>query len=138
MPPFDSRITDFNCHIIGDEKKTGYGIACKIILFSLLSVNTELYSLEPKEDDFDSFVARAAKYKEVIKHEVGGKKQGVWVCTYETGEIARIITYKDDEMNGRWMAFYRNGTVGIEGQYEMGKLVGKWIYRNSDGSEQGP
>jgi antitoxin component YwqK of YwqJK toxin-antitoxin module len=34
------------------------------------------------------------------------------------------------------MAFYKNGIIGAEGEYDTGKMVGKWKFRNSDGSER--
>ena len=109
----------------------------KLSVIIFLMAIVPMFSAESSAEAELSLLIGVEKYKTIVEHvDKDGKKQGVSVHVYESGEVARIITFKDNEMNGRWMAFYKNGIIGAEGEYDTGKMVGKWKFRNSDGSER--
>ena len=48
----------------------------------------------------------------------------------EEGNITQQGFIKNNKLHGTWSSFNKAGIKLISGQYEKGKKVGKWIFRN--------
>ena len=48
----------------------------------------------------------------------------------EDGNIMQQGFIKNNKLHGKWSSFNKTGIKIISGQYEKGKKVGKWIFRN--------
>ena len=62
-----------------------------------------------------------------------GKKTGLWVLFYETGDTLAIGQYRNDKRTGKWRFFYRNGSLMEQGQYRDGRPDGVWTWFYPDG-----
>jgi antitoxin component YwqK of YwqJK toxin-antitoxin module len=48
----------------------------------------------------------------------------------EDGNISQQGFIKNNKLHGKWSSFNKTGIKIISGQYEKGKKVGLWIFRN--------
>lgn len=80
--------------------------------------------------------------KNIPKDAVWGYSLKGW-CTYEdgkeilwheNGKTKLIRQLKDWKPHGKANAWYEDGTLAFEGQYEYSKREGKWIYYNPEGT----
>lgn len=56
-----------------------------------------------------------------------GLKQGIWKNKWiETGQLASIVTYKDDERNGFCKYFYLNGVLQSSGYFIGNSVIGEF------------
>ena len=49
----------------------------------------------------------------------------------EDGNIMQQGFIKNNKLHGKWSSFNKTGIKIISGQYEKGKKVGRWIFRNN-------
>jgi antitoxin component YwqK of YwqJK toxin-antitoxin module len=56
-----------------------------------------------------------------------GKKEGLWIYFYETGEIEREIEYKNGVEDGSFKLYHKNGQIAVESTHIDGKTVGLFI-----------
>lgn len=49
----------------------------------------------------------------------------------EDGNIMQEGFIKNNKLHGKWSSFNKTGIKIISGQYEKGKKVGRWIFRNN-------
>ena len=47
------------------------------------------------------------------------------------GNIMQQGFIKNNKLHGKWSSFNKTGIKIISGQYEKGKKVGRWIFRNN-------
>jgi len=82
-------------------------------------------------------------YKKDIKKVEGfvdkGKKTGVWKLYYESGNLKKQSTFKDDSENGEEIFWFENGKLEKKGSYINGKLNGKyeWYFENAQKKQEG-
>jgi len=62
-------------------------------------------------------------------------QSGFVITTFRVqGNIRRISRYDENLLpTGKWVIYYRNGSVKAEGEYKNGKKIGKWKYYDEDG-----
>ncbi len=58
---------------------------------------------------------------------------GIYESNYENGNIAKSITFENNDLNGEAKFYYRNGQLAMNGTFENGKMVGKWDFYTKDG-----
>jgi len=63
-----------------------------------------------------------------------GKRNGLVVSYYDSGEVAETIEYRDDQRQGLWVQRFDNGRKRKKGQYEEDKLSGEVLHYRRDGS----
>lgn len=49
---------------------------------------------------------------------------------YEDGTIQQQGTFKDGKLHGKWVSYNANGTKTAVANYNNGKKVGKWFFWN--------
>jgi antitoxin component YwqK of YwqJK toxin-antitoxin module len=67
-----------------------------------------------------------------------GLKEGLWEFRRDDGSLMQIGSYVDGIRHGRWKEYYQGcgssvGTLGSEGDWEMGRRVGVWKYYRHSG-----
>jgi TonB family protein len=67
---------------------------------------------------------------------VDGKKQGIWIDYYDSGELYSKITYLNDEEQGEVFYYRKDGQLMESGQNEKGKRTGLWISYNENGDKR--
>lgn len=72
------------------------------------------------------------KFKGQIDEE--GKRMGRWVHYSVTGKELNSSEYLHDVLHGVSVVRHPNGAIHYVGEYDHGKKIGKWVFRNEDGS----
>lgn len=62
-----------------------------------------------------------------------GKKNGKDIVYFTDGKIAKMVTYKNDVLDGPFLENYESGVKKAKGQYVDGKLHGEVIYYDLNG-----
>lgn len=52
---------------------------------------------------------------------------------YEVDLVHVESTWKDGQLDGRWVELHRDGSTAVEGQYRDGEKGGAWVYRYENG-----
>lgn len=63
-----------------------------------------------------------------------GRKDGVWVATYESGTTKSVITYRDGDAKGKVTFYYPNGNVMEEGFWAIDHWEGEYKYYYKNGT----
>lgn len=63
-----------------------------------------------------------------------GGRMGRWVHYSMTGKELNSSEYLHDTLHGISVVRHPNGAVHYVGEYYHGKKIGKWVFRNEDGS----
>ena len=75
---------------------------------------------------------------EVIGREQGkfknGKKEGLWITYYSTGQLMMKGEYRNGREEGPWIFYLANGDLGFKGEFKNGKHEGPWVWYNFDGT----
>ncbi|MFK7049536.1 hypothetical protein FLACOL_00650 [Flavobacterium columnare] len=50
---------------------------------------------------------------------------------YDNGKIRQEGFYKEGKVHGKWISYTREGNESAIGQYELGKKVGTWIFKEN-------
>lgn len=71
-----------------------------------------------------------------------GLREGLWELRRVDGFLMQIGSYVDGIRHGRWKEYYQGygssvGTLGNEGDWEMGRKVGVWKYYRHGGQLEG-
>src|SRR5690349_10194473 len=61
-------------------------------------------------------------------------RHGQFQAFYENGQIASEGQYDQGKESGLWRNFHENGQVAVEGSYQEGKKVGEWRYWDASGA----
>lgn len=64
------------------------------------------------------------------KHEIEGE-QVKSTYYYENGQIRQEGFYKDGKVHGKWISYDQNGTRTAVGEYTNGMKTGKWFFWNN-------
>ena len=59
---------------------------------------------------------------------INGKRDGLWISWYESGQEWSECNYKDGQKDGSIVAWHENGMKRYEGFYKNNQKVGKWTY----------
>lgn len=59
---------------------------------------------------------------------------GKYVMYYKTGSIKAKGKYLNDKREGEWIFFHENGNIALKKNFSKGVQVGEWIYYNPDGT----
>ena len=62
-----------------------------------------------------------------------GKKDGIWIDNYSSGELYSKINYLNDEKEGAGNFYYKSGSVSQEGKYVKGNKSGVWVNYEENG-----
>jgi len=73
-------------------------------------------------------VAQATMWKNNLMH-------GLWKQFYEDSSIRLVSQHENHKMHGKYQVFNMEGTIVIEGTYNLDQQVGTWKYYLDDGSE---
>lgn len=57
---------------------------------------------------------------------LNGKQNGRWVTYYKDGTVKQIENFKDDSLEGKYQSFHSNGGVLAEGNYQNNEKNGIW------------
>ena len=63
-----------------------------------------------------------------------GKRMGRWVHFSLTGKELNSSEYLHDTLHGISIVRHPKGSIHYVGEYDHGKKIGKWIFRNEDGT----
>lgn len=63
-----------------------------------------------------------------------GLRMGRWVHYSMTGKELNSSEYLHDTLHGVSVVRHPNGAIHYVGEYRHGKKIGKWVFRNEDGS----
>jgi antitoxin component YwqK of YwqJK toxin-antitoxin module len=63
----------------------------------------------------------------------GGKKEGLWITTFDKDHVAFEIRYDQDVRDGKYTAYWENGAVKTLGKYSKGLQEGQWTYFDDEG-----
>ena len=63
-----------------------------------------------------------------------GKKQGLWLEFWITGQLKSKGEYIDGKKTGPWLLFYTNGQLMSKGSYLEDMEDGDWLYYFRDGN----
>lgn len=66
----------------------------------------------------------------------GNKKNGPWQEWYADGTFGKG-NYKNNQLDGHWTFYYKNGNKSHEGRYSEGKVDGAWTYFYENGKKSG-
>ena len=67
---------------------------------------------------------------------LNGKKTGKWKFYFvDGGAIDREANFNDDLLHGEYKAYFKSGIVLREGEWDMGKKIGHWIWRDRTGQK---
>jgi len=78
-------------------------------------------------------------YKDGTLHYTGNgsyeDRDDIWKWYSTDGILIKFETYDDNELNGKYKEFYKNGNIKIDGEYDDGeKNLDEWKCYNLDGS----
>jgi len=59
---------------------------------------------------------------------INGEKSGVWIYSYDSGEIFQRIKFKNDLEKGTAKIYNKNGTLRQIGKFRKGEAIGLWKY----------
>ena len=62
-----------------------------------------------------------------------GKRTGKWTLHEENGKLSRVVTYKNDELNGEATYYYDSGELNVTCTYLDDKLEGEFIKHYKSG-----
>ncbi len=65
-----------------------------------------------------------------------GALDGVWTAWYATGELERVVEYRDGKMQGRSVSYHPNGRKREEGEARDGVRIGTWTSWRDDGTRE--
>jgi antitoxin component YwqK of YwqJK toxin-antitoxin module len=86
------------------------GIGVYLVLNYLINFDYEYFF--SKKENF-----RKTKLSGLVENNL---KQGEWKSNFETGELAEIINYKNDTLNGVHIVYEKNGRFKLFEKYKMG------------------
>ena len=66
-------------------------------------------------------------------HYIDSEKHGVWVHTYDNGQLNFKGEFAGGIPQGKHTWYYRNGQVKLEGKYKSGERHGNWNYFQQSG-----
>ncbi len=127
-------------------KKTHIIILSIVLTLGLLSCNTRevrevnnpitgkpLEKYEVKETDDGSFLKDGFYKKWHMNGQIEvdcnyelNKREGPYKTYYENGQINVDATFKQDSTDGHYIKYYKTGIKMWEGNYALGKTIGKW------------
>ncbi len=86
----------------------------------------------------NSFLDGYAKYyKEGMVSREGnymtGKREGLWITNYPTGELSAKTNYKNGLLEGDAVDYLKNGGIQGKGKYENGQRSGLWVSYDENG-----
>jgi antitoxin component YwqK of YwqJK toxin-antitoxin module len=87
---------------------------------------------------FTMLLSWSAKDLSLIKlglKDANGKKAGLWIEWYPSGQKKEEGSYKNGNEEGNSTKWHRNGQKEYEGSYKNGKKEGKWIEWRRDGKK---
>lgn len=58
---------------------------------------------------------------------IKGKKEGLWVQYFESGDVSSKGNYLDGNREGFWIGYFGHGQLHSKGNYKNGKKDGFWI-----------
>lgn len=106
--------------------------------------NKETLTDQKSEEKKDLIKLKEKKYTEYypdgvnvkFKGEIDekGQRMGRWVHYSLTGKELNSSEYLHDTLHGVSVVRHPNGAIHYVGEYDHGKKVGKWVFRNDDGS----
>lgn len=70
--------------------------------------------------------------EEISQYDERGNKQGLWEMYSDSMLIARG-SYVDNQEDGLWLFWYKNGQKKKEGNFEKGQRTGIWVEWYNDG-----
>ena len=56
------------------------------------------------------------------------QRDGLWYAYHKNGNVQTMAHYKNGKENGRYTVYHENGSVYYTGFYEDGKRVGEWKF----------
>jgi len=65
---------------------------------------------------------------------INGKKNGLFITRYLSGQLEKIGFIKDNKNTGEWKYFYPSGKLESIGEFENSIAEGKWIFYYPNGS----
>jgi antitoxin component YwqK of YwqJK toxin-antitoxin module len=96
-----------------------------------LSNQEQTLSGPAKSEDFEvKYPNGKLKIKGVLKN---GKREGLWISWYESGQEWSEGTYKNGLKNGPATVWHENGMKRYEGFYTNDERSGKWTYWDESG-----
>lgn len=87
-----------------------------------------------KGDNYTEYYPGTEIVKFEGKLDENGDRMGRWVYFSKNGKELSSTEYVHGKKDGVSIVKYNNGVVRYIGQYKDDKKVGKWTYRNEDGS----
>lgn len=105
---------------------------------SIITSGVMLWAFMPEgEEEFDV----KNYYEDGVLHFTGNgtveNKEDTWKWYSQDGILIKIETYDDNELDGVYKEFYKNGNLKIDGEYDDGERnFYNWKCFNLDGSSQ--
>ena len=87
------------------------------------------------EGELDGRVVRwLGKDRKVFEgHYQAGQRDGSWATWYQSGEPRSMDHYLAGRLDGEHREWSESGVVLVEGTYQLGRPLGRWIWRDPDG-----
>ena len=106
--------------------------------------NKETATDQKSEEKKDLIKLKEKKYTEYypdgvnvkFKGEIdeNGQRMGRWIHYSLTGKELNSSEYLHDTLHGVSVVRHPNVAIHYVGEYDHGKKIGKWVFRNDDGS----
>ncbi len=77
-----------------------------------------------------SFYPNASKYIDGNISE--NQRDGLWYAYHKNGNVQTMAHYRQGKEDGRYTVYYENGNVRYTGFYKEGKRVGKWCFYDEE------
>lgn len=65
---------------------------------------------------------------------INGHEDGVCTSRYLTGELKRVMEFKNGVLHGETKSWYKSGIASLQAFHENGAAVGTWKKWNENGS----
>ena len=90
-------------------------------------------SLQIAEIPYESGVTHFRYSRYLAPDRTKWIKHGLFHAYYENGQLASEGEYEDGLEDGLWRDYHENGQLAAEGQYKRGKENGKWRFWSPTG-----
>ncbi len=123
--------------VVLKETKKGNHYALWGIIVGVLSTIALVYAFSPEKEikyDVKNYYDDGSTLR-FVGNGTLEDKEGAWKWYSEDGILIKFATYDDNELDGEYKEFYKNGNLKIQGEYDDGgKEANKWKCFNLDGS----
>lgn len=86
-----------------------------------------------EDGDYDFYLAHNPSKKYMSGKIVNGKKEGIWIEYYKSGELKSETNYKNGLANGKQTIYYKNGNIKEERNFKDDVISGIRKYYDKEG-----